>query len=171
MGTITKIDIGSACLVSFNKSARTRTHKRVASFVVTRQVRFGFDNDAGATTPIQSGPDKVTRRDHRLPFEKGSTDDLTLRIVIGSISQRKAWCLQGQRYYQSGCNWQPLPFDLANNFMPLEVIDQRVARLDRMQLAIYGGTFQQGTQLHKSMTGAARVERVQCDDVSFATLE
>lgn len=96
VGAVTKIDISSACPVSFNKCAGARTHKCVASFVVFRQVGFGFDDDSSATTPMQSRADQVTRTTHRLPLEKGSTDDLAPRIAIRSISKRNAWSLQGQ---------------------------------------------------------------------------
>lgn len=71
---ITKVDIGRAGLISFDKCSCARPHKRMTSLVITSQISFRFDDNAGATAPVQSRTNQLTRTNHRFPFEEVSTN-------------------------------------------------------------------------------------------------
>src|SRR2546423_690825 len=55
--------------------------------------------------------------------------------------------------------------------MPPEIVDHRIAGLDRMKRATCRRSFEQSAKLHKTVAGAARIESVESDRVTFFALE
>src|SRR5438477_4359899 len=61
--------------------------------------------------------------------------------------------------------------NFAHYLMPTKIIDECVARLHVMHNAIGRWRLKQSTEFHKTMAGTARVERIECNLISFISLE
>jgi len=52
---VVKINVAGAAFVALDEAARTWAAEGVTGFVALHQIRFGFNDDAGASAPHQSG--------------------------------------------------------------------------------------------------------------------
>jgi hypothetical protein len=70
VNAIVEIDIDRSGLIALDEGSGARPGKRVASFVIQRQIRLRLDDNAGTFSPDQFRPDKLTGAQQWIALEE-----------------------------------------------------------------------------------------------------
>lgn len=79
MDAVIKINVNRTGTIAFDESAGAGAGEGVARLVVQRQISLRFDDEPGAFSPDQFGPDQLSRANQRVALEKRTRQKQALR--------------------------------------------------------------------------------------------
>ena len=89
MRAVSEINVCGAWFVSDDKRPRAWTTEGVTSFVVFGEIRFGFNDCAGAISPNEFSSDQFARTGNRITLEESSRKDPVLHDETPSSIDRR----------------------------------------------------------------------------------